>query len=201
MHPQSPENPSQAESSATASTAEVEKPPSAAPAAVPMIAPSIEWILVVALVLTAAGLRLHGLDRESLWVDEYRQVSTYALPFGQMIDSSFRLQRQTPLDYAIGWVVFRIHPSDFAMRLPAAIFGIAAVPVLYLLSRRLFSPQVALVAAAALAVSPLHLQYSQEARPYAIFVFFYLTHALYAQPRLGNATDGGIGCSSSWPLS
>jgi hypothetical protein len=130
---------------------------------------------VVALVLIAAGLRLHGLDRESLWVDEYRQVSTYALPFGKMLDSSFRLQRQTPLDYAIGWVVFRIHPSDFAMRLPAAIFGIAAVPMLYLLSRRLFSPQVALVAAAALTVSPLHLQYSQEARPYAIFVFFYLT--------------------------
>ncbi len=175
MHSPCPDESPPSEPQATTSPAELEQPSSAAPTTATLIPPSVERILVVALVLAAAGLRLHGLDRESLWVDEYRQVSTYALPFGKMLDSSFRLQRQTPLDYAIGWVVFRIHPSDFAMRLAAAIFGIAAVPMLYLLSRRLFSPEVALVAAAALAVSPLHLQYSQEARPYAIFVFFYLT--------------------------
>jgi len=175
VHQPYPDEPASPEPQTAGSAAESEQRPSAASAATPLITPSVERVLVIALVLTAAGLRLHGLDRESLWVDEYRQVSTYALPFGKMLDSSFRLQRQTPLDYAIGWVIFRIHPSDFAMRLPAAIFGIAAVPMLYLLSRRLFSPQVALVAAAALAVSPLHLEYSQEARPYAIFVFFYLT--------------------------
>jgi len=175
VHSPCPERSSQSEPQTTPSAAEPQQALSAAPAAAPLITPAVERILMVALILTAAGLRLGGLDRESLWVDEYRQVSTYALPFGKMVDSSFRLQRQTPLDYAIGWAIFRIHPSDFAMRLPAAIFGIAAVPMLYLLSRRLFSPQVALVAAAALAVSPLHLEYSQEARPYAIFVFFYLT--------------------------
>lgn len=133
-----------------------------------------QWLIVGLIVIGAGAVRLSRLDREGVWLDEYRQVSTYSLPFVDAIVYSLHWQRQVPLDYAIGWLVYRFNQSDFAIRLPAAVFGTAGVFLLYLLARRLGSTTAAMLAAAFLALSPLHLRYSQEARPYAIFVFFYI---------------------------
>src|SRR5260370_28125776 len=48
----------------------------------------------------------------------------------------------------------------------------ATVPLLYALGSRLFSKQAGLAAAFLLAVQPVHIAYSQEARSYALCVFF-----------------------------
>src|SRR5213078_3841336 len=60
--------------------------------------------------------------------------------------------------------------AEGMLRLPSAIFGTAAVGMLFLLSRRLFGATAGLVAAGLLALSPFHIAYSQEARAYALFV-------------------------------
>lgn len=138
----------------------------------------LELLLLASLVLGSAALRLYRLDRESLWQDEVTQTRLYREPLGQLLVKSFSITRQTPLDYLIGWAVFRISSSDFAVRLPAAAFGTAGVLALYLLLRRLFSIWIALLGALLLALSPLHLELSQEARPYTIFLCFY-TLSLY----------------------
>jgi len=53
--------------------------------------------------------------------------------------------------------------SDFTTRLPSALMGILAVPLIYLLTKKLFDQNLALVAAAFLAISPWHLQFSRAA--------------------------------------
>ncbi len=124
-------------------------------------------------------MRLYGLDRTGLWLDEMRQTNVYKESLPQVIVKSLSVQRQTPLDYVIGWAVFKISDSDTAARLPSALFGAGTVLVLYLLLARLFSVPVGLLGALLLAFSPLHIELSQEARPYTIFVFSYAL-TLYA---------------------
>ena len=57
--------------------------------------------------------------------------------------------------------------SEVALRLPSALFGIALVPVAFAIGRRLGGQRAAVALAALVAVNPLLVYYSQEARGYA----------------------------------
>jgi len=136
-------------------------------------------LAVVSIVVVAGLMRLDGLSDRGLWLDEFRQTSTYDGTLAEVIANSFAVQRQTPLDYVIGWALFKFSDADWAARLPSAVFGTAAVLAMYLLLSELFSVRAGLLGALMLAFSPSHIELSQEARPYTIFVFFYAL-ALYA---------------------
>ncbi len=58
--------------------------------------------------------------------------------------------------------------SPFAVRLWSVLLGVATVGVIYLLARDLFDPRTGLAAAFITAIAPFHVQYSQEARMYAL---------------------------------
>lgn len=121
----------------------------------------------------ALGIRLHYLDHESLWMDELRQVSYYPHSIFQIIDDAAS-QSQPPLDYWIGHLVQFISTSDFAVRLPAALFGTGSVVLLIVLIAPATSWPIALGFGLISALMPFNLYYSQEARPYAIAVFLFL---------------------------
>lgn len=128
-------------------------------------------IAALALILAGAGLlRLSGLDREGRWGDEYQQTRSYDLPltYPHYVVMAAKQQGQPPLDYLIGWLLTRVHRSDWMRRMPAAVFGILGVALCFALTRRMFSPPAGLVAAGLLAVAPLHTALSREVRPYTI---------------------------------
>lgn len=129
--------------------------------------------------LFAGALRLHRLDAESLWMDEARQVSFYDLPLKHLVLEACG-QGQPPLDYLIGGGLARLGlaGSDWWVRFPAAIFGIGGVFLLGWLVMRIAGPIAGITAAFLLALSPLHVAMSQEARPYSIFFFFALAAIL-----------------------
>ncbi|MCA8949519.1 MAG: glycosyltransferase family 39 protein, partial [Planctomycetes bacterium] len=60
--------------------------------------------------------------------------------------------------------------GEGAIRLPFALFGIATVPALWFVGRRLIGDGAALFAAALLAVMPWHVYWSQNARGYVFVV-------------------------------
>jgi len=125
----------------------------------------------LALILAcAAMLRFTGLDREGRWGDEYFQTMQYGKSPWYVVLGA-RSNNQPPLDYLIGAAVYRVSGSTWALRAPAAFFGVAGVGALFLLARRLCGVGTGLLASALLAFAPLHYKLSQEARPYTIFVF------------------------------
>ena len=126
-----------------------------------------------AVVLLAIVTRLYHLDAESLFMDELRQVSYYGNTFYEMIALAAS-QNQTPLDYWIGHVIYYYAQSDFAVRLPAAMFGIGSVIILMLLVARISGWHFAILAGIVMALLPFHIYFSQDARPYAIAIFFLL---------------------------
>lgn len=120
-------------------------------------------------------------------MDEARQVSYYSLPLKYVVLEAAG-QAQPPLDYLIGAALDRlgVAGSDAWVRLPAALFGAGGVLLLGLLVRRVGGDMAGVVAAALLAVCPLHVAMSQEARPYTIFFFFAMAATLtYLRAREG----------------
>jgi hypothetical protein len=86
--------------------------------------------------------------------------------------------------------------SEFALRLPAALFGIALIPVAYLFGNALFGRVVGLVTAALLAVSIWDIDLSRYARFYSAFsVLYVLTLYSIWQFRIKTqSTAGGVLC-------
>jgi 4-amino-4-deoxy-L-arabinose transferase-like glycosyltransferase len=125
------------------------------------------------LVLFTLALRLHHLDYESLFMDEILQVSYYPHSFDQIILNAAS-QQQPPLDYWIGHIVGWMSSSDFAVRIPAALFGSGTIILLVLLLLPVTNPPTAFFMGLLSSLLPFNIYYSQEARPYSIAIFFTL---------------------------
>ena len=145
-------------------------------------------ISILLLIGLALILRIHHLDYESLWMDELLQVSFYPYSFIQIIHGA-AFQSQPPLDYWIGHLVQFISIGDFAVRLPSAIFGAGWQVLLMLLIARTTSWPIGFCFGLISALLPFNLYYSQEARPYAIAIFFFLCQ-LWALQNLLKSKDG-----------
>ncbi len=128
-------------------------------------------ISLVALVITALGfaLRLYALGRESLWYDELLQLDIAQGPLSGILP---QLPRHTavPLDYFISHFWVWLGRQDAWVRLPAVMVGTLTLPLAYWLGHRLLGRSEGLLLLALLALSPFHIRYSQEARPYALVV-------------------------------
>jgi len=127
------------------------------------------WVIIV----VGASLRLYGLDFQSLWVDEGLQfyvASNYGMSEIFYQTNSFH----PPLSFIINRAFLQIGESEFFLRLPSALFGIASLPAFYVLAKKLTSPQVAVLGVFLLAISPFHVWYSQEGRGYSQLIFFSL---------------------------
>jgi mannosyltransferase len=123
----------------------------------------------VGLALVIGGfLRFHNLGGESLWVDE--AVSWTQAKDG-LADLIWRAAHDNypPLhNLALFAVIKLFGDSEWSLRLPSAIFGVANIGVLYWLGTMTFGRAAGLLGAALLAVAPFHIWYSQEARMYSL---------------------------------
>ena len=136
----------------------------------------IERFGLVSLTFCAALARLPALGERSLWLDEFSTWHVARLPLRQSLAWEAEL---TPPLYQLcvrAVLAFANAAHDPApeklLRLPAALAGIALVPVTAALGRRLGGPLVGISAAGLVAVHPLLVEYSREARPYALLLLF-----------------------------
>lgn len=121
----------------------------------------------------AAGLRFCLLGHNSLWADEFASLMTALPPLVQIPAAALRNDAfEPPLYFGLLHGVIRmIGTSDASLRLISAVAGTLTVPLIWILVRQLSrSVSIAGTAALLLAVNPLHIWYSQEARPYALVV-------------------------------
>ncbi|MGH7712759.1 MAG: glycosyltransferase family 39 protein, partial [Gemmatimonadaceae bacterium] len=130
------------------------------------------WIALGALIAVAVIARGIGLSG-GLWIDEiYSLVHSFRAPLGSIL-TEFWGDNHHPL-YAVLAHASRslFGESAWSVRLPALLFGVATVPALFVLARRLVSQREALLATALLALSYHHVWFSQNARGYSAIAFF-----------------------------
>ncbi len=136
-----------------------------------------EWWPLAALIALAALLRFATLDLQSFWYDEAFTPAHVLHPsLSATLRSVVHTENSPPLWYLLAWADSRVlGTGEIALRLPSALAGLATVPVAWAIGRELAGRRTALACAALVAVNPLLVWYSQEARVYALFV---LTAAL-----------------------
>lgn len=140
---------------------------------------TLHYATLAALILLGAYLRLTGLRTQSLWFDEVDVVVRAQRPLDEVLRTFIQAGENGALYNIFLALWIRLAGiSEIAVRFPSAVAGVLAIPVLYLLARRILDPTTGLLAAGLLAVSPYHLWYSQEAKMYSILVLLAATSSL-----------------------
>ena len=155
--------------------------------------PAMAMALIV-LTLAAAGLRLAHLGSKSLWLDEGATVALARASWQRFAWIWWHGEANLQTVYFLlmrGWIHGGL--SETWLRLPSALFGIASVPLLYIVGRKLLPAGAALAAAALLTFSPTHVFYSQEARSYTLTILLVLLSTYFFIPRGGKGSAQGLG--------
>ena len=117
--------------------------------------------VVLSILILAAALRIYAISLYPLAGDEYgslAEAKAVGLNWNSIIYSGF-------MHF---WI--RLGSSELWLRLPAAIFGVATVPVLFKLGEKFGGWRTGVVAALLAATSPFSIYHSQEVRFYSLFI-------------------------------
>jgi mannosyltransferase len=138
------------------------------------------WI-VAGLTVIAAVLRFVSLGAQSYHHDEIVTASRVLRDgFWHAMEAVGFSESAPPLYYALAWLWTQLTGTgEVGLRSLSALAGIATVPVAFLLGAELRGRRTGVVAAALVAVNPMLLWYSQEARAYALFVLLTALSVLY----------------------
>ena len=133
------------------------------------------YFLVLLLVFAAgAYLRFDGLGEPALWHDEIHHVNKVRLL--QQMPLNKWLWR-IPSDVENGQIYYltqilslSLAEGETGVRLMPAIFGLLTLPLMAFAGHILGGRLLSVVASLLLAISPLHVYYSREGRPYALLM-------------------------------
>ncbi len=174
------------------------------------------FVCVAALVLImalGAGLRLHGIQKESAWFDEFTSLVFLHAPdaytqspyyehwqqevFHQPAQSWFEFLRinhkidpaTMPVFDSIEyfWNAYVSH-SPLSQRMLSVFMGLLIIPLIYVFGRELQGATTGLIAAFLVAMSPIHRHFAQEIHMYVYLTLLALASA-YTLFRL--LRDGG----------
>jgi hypothetical protein len=155
------------------------------------IAASPHLSALAGIVLLGAVLRFATLDLQSYRYDEAVTVGRVLHPSLFSTLSAVPDSESTPpLYYLVAWIWSRAFGTgEVWMRSLSALAGTASIAVVYLCAVALPLPRrVGLIAAAAVAVSPVLIWFSQDARAYAlVFLLTALSFLFFARARHGGA--------------
>jgi mannosyltransferase len=155
--------------------------------------------LALALVCVAgAALRFATLDVQSLWYDEAVTARLLRMDLSGLLHAIPDSESSPPLYYVLAWLWTHVFGTgEVGLRSLSALFGTATIPVVWALGRRIGGDRAALFAAALVAVNPMLVWFSQEARAYGLLVLLAALCALLwlralEQPRPGRAVAWGL---------
>ncbi len=148
-----------------------------------LLAPQRRTLLVcAALLLVALLVRLYRLDAQSLWLDEGSSWELSRAGWAHLLGELFNPSAAYPLYHLLlkGWMAL-FGDGEAALRLPSALAGALAVPVIYLAAVELEGvgergeagpahSWYGLAAAAIVMAAPFAIWYSQEAKVYSLLL-------------------------------
>lgn len=148
------------------------------------------WAIAV-VTLVGTVVRFYRLGDQPLWLDEAITAFHVSLPWNVLWGTP--LGAHPPIYYSIAKIASFFGDSEGTLRFFSAAAGSATVPIVYLIGRRCGGPYFGIAAAAALALSGIHLEYSQEARSYALVTFFFALAVLFGTSFMSQRAEGHDG--------
>jgi len=131
------------------------------------------WFHVLILLLVGSYLRVWSMMNESPAFDEVIAALTAEVPFSEYITQA-QPDFCPPVFYAISHPVAVNSMALGALRVLSIIAGALTPLGLYLVARRLYGEPAAVISSYLLLLNPLHIYYSQEFQPSALFALLSL---------------------------
>ncbi|MBX7255702.1 MAG: glycosyltransferase family 39 protein [Candidatus Hydrogenedentes bacterium] len=132
-----------------------------------------EVAFLIAILCIAAALRLYRIEDESVWYDEVVSTASLDQPtlgefFKELRDNDPTV---VPAYFTLEYLCARLAGGNIvAVRILSVALSLITIGLVYATGRYLFGGTAGLVAAALLAISRVHVYYSQEIRMYALFL-------------------------------
>ncbi|HEV2114617.1 MAG TPA: glycosyltransferase family 39 protein, partial [Terriglobales bacterium] len=135
--------------------------------------------LLPSIIAAGAILRFLHLTRKSFWLDEGVSVMLARLDLSNLLHILWRREANMALYYGLLRAWLHFGSGDYFVRSLSALISLAAIPVIYLLGKRLFSSTAGLLAAALFSVHAWQVRYAQEARSYSLYVLLTALSCLF----------------------
>ena len=164
----------------------------------PRLHKDIKWmdLAVLSFLPLAFLLRLPWMF-QSLWYDEVSITPYYLKNIFHLLDA-WTYDTNMPVHYTLMFFWNKLfRDTEFFLRLPPLLFGLASLTLAYKVTKQFFDAKIALLTCFLLTISPVHIWYSTEARPYAGMMFFILL-ALLAFQRLTESDPGSSKNQAAW---
>lgn len=139
------------------------------------------------IVLLGLFLRLYGLNAEGIWLDEGVSIARGSSNLSGVLSGRVA-DPSPPFYYLLLHLWMKLFGySEISARLPSVIFGVLSVLLLYRLGKVFINRKTGRTAALLLAISPLHIYFSGEARMYSLLILLSLIsmYCLLAMIRSG----------------
>jgi 4-amino-4-deoxy-L-arabinose transferase-like glycosyltransferase len=157
----------------------------------------LEYLPLALVTALGALLRFYRLDHQSLWMDEVLTVLSSHTSLERVLFDPPVDPNVPPLYYLLMSALQGLGQSEIALRLPSALLGVLSIPLMYSVARA-WVGRAGLFAALLLAISPLHVWYSQEARPYALLILLGLLAVRFVQSAL--RSPGSLGAHAGFAV-
>jgi mannosyltransferase len=150
--------------------------PSTTLARSPRLLSAFDPVVAIVAALTLIGLALRAVGSNSqLWYDEiYSLVVSSRPPLHELLTTYYGDIQHPLYSVLANLSVSALGETAWTVRLPAIVFGVASIPLLFLLGRAVATTHEALLASALLTVSYHHVWFSQNARGYTLLLFLTL---------------------------
>ncbi|HKW24245.1 MAG TPA: glycosyltransferase family 39 protein [Terriglobales bacterium] len=143
------------------------------------LSPCLITILLLAIMAAGAVLRFLYLARKSFWLDEGVSVMLARLDIANLLHILWRREANMAVYYGLLRIWLHLGSGDYFVRSLSAVISVAAIPVIYLLGKRLFSSATGVLAAALFSFHAWQVRYAQEARSYSLYVLLSALSGLF----------------------
>lgn len=129
--------------------------------------------LLIAFTFIGCFLRFLNLGSAPLWLDEASTVTfATAGSFWDIWQLTATIEPNPPLFHWVEYIMLFFGNNEFILRFIPALLGTITIPIMYFIGKEFIDENGGIIAAAAFAVSPFLIVYSQEARAYTMLLFF-----------------------------
>ncbi len=135
---------------------------------------NLQYLWLFLILVLVLFFRLKGLAIRDIWYDE-------ALDVIQSEKSLLQITHDvpTPIHYYFVHFFLWFGRSTFILGLPSVLFGLGSVYLLFLIGKKILDKNLGLIAAFLMAISPMHIEFSQQILHYSYFAFFTLLALLF----------------------
>ncbi len=123
--------------------------------------------ILCAILLFAFFLRVSGIDSRDIWYDELLTIQQ-----SEKSISEINKDVPTPIHYYFVHVFMFFGKSTLVLGIPSVILGLFSVLLVFLTAKKIADERTGLIAAFLMAISPMHIEFSQQILFFSYFTFF-----------------------------